>query len=101
MDLDAAAVADFDPALVSHEPHRTRAERLHPAGTLSERCLEKVEHKFDSIGVAGRHLAGRWLIFHGHGVVGLVGPLAEIYGVGAPVQQPSPRVEVPVTAPAS
>ena len=44
---------------------------------------------------------GRRLVLDGHRVVGLVGPLAEVDGVGAPVEQPGAGVEVPVAAPAA
>ncbi len=46
-------------------------------------------------------LVGSRLVFHRHGVVGLVGPLAQVDGVRSPVEQPGAGVEVVISAPAA
>ena len=99
MDLDAAAVAGLDPALVAHEPHRAGAQRLDPAGAFAEGGLEEIEHQFHAVGIAGVIVVRRRLVLQRHRVVGLVGPLAEIDGVRAPVEQPGTGIEVVKAAP--
>ncbi len=97
--LDLAAVADLHPPLVADEPHRAGAEVLDPAGALVEGGLEEVEHQLHAVGVTRGDVGRGGLVLDGHGVVGLVGPLAEVNGVRAPVEQPRAGVEVVIAAP--
>src|SRR6266436_2258543 len=99
--LDSAAIADLDRALIPCESNGTSPQRLHPARTFTEWSLEEIQHELYSVRVASCHVGGRRLVLHWHGVISLVGPLAEVHGVGAPVQQPAAGVEIPVATPAA
>ena len=74
---------------------------LNPAGAVAKGCLEEIEHQLHPVGVVRDHAVWSRLVLDRHGVVGLVGPLAEIDRVGAPVQEPGAGVEIVVAAPAA
>ena len=87
MRLDAPVVARLDPAFVADKPHGARAQRLDPSRPLAEGRLQAVEHQLHAVGVAGVDRFPRRFVLDRSGVVGPIGPLAEIDGVRSPVEQ--------------
>ena len=93
IDVHAAGVARLDPAFIALEPHGATPVPQSAA-----------DLQFHAVGVAGRHVPpvqADGLVLHGRRVVRLVGPLADVDGVAAPLRDRAPReVQVPTPEPA-
>src|SRR5690606_29928139 len=62
---------------------------------------EEIEDQSDAVGVFADNFVFFRRVLNRHRFIRLVGPLAEIDGVGSPVEQPRTRVEIPLAAPFS
>jgi len=68
---------------------------------LAKRIGQEVDHQLHAVGIHAHNLVLLRLVGQWHGVVGLIGPLAQVHGVGSPVQQTGTGIEIPVTTPAA
>ena len=105
--FDRAVVAGFDPAFVAFEADGAGAGGADgvvagfvEAGGLAD-PTGGAHDEFHAVGVASVHGFSVGFVGDGRGVVGAIGPLAEVDGVGAPVEELGPGIEVVVTAPAA
>ncbi len=98
MDGDIAVVSRFDPSFVSFESHGAGSQ-TDPFAFAAEPAQPHLE--LHTVGVLGVYCVAIGFVGHGHGFVRVVGPLAEVYGVRAPIQQGGAGIEIEVASPST
>jgi len=84
--MDFTAVTGFQPAFFADESDRARSSGLNPAWTLFKRLLKELDFQHHAVCIETFDPVFFRSVLDRHGIVRLVGHLAQIDSVSSPIQ---------------